>query len=231
MNQEVIDHKYTHHQIVKHLAGLFIRLSDISLIPFDKSKVLSLFKIYVDFLFDNNHLPSELNHNSFEYDRDGWGGLGFSGRDLKEFEQFEEYLNEKIELYKVKCIPNIAGELIELMQSDTDLFTLKLIQCNREENLYYNTPILKDIDPNKFVEILLSLPGSKFRQVGYMFKHRYSVKQFNANLLIELEWLKNIESLLEQKQIESRGKLSGYRISLLINGYIKTSIEALEEDN
>jgi len=231
VDQEVTEYKYTQHQVVKHLAGLFIRLSDISLISISKPNVLGIFKTYVDYLFENNHLPSELNDHKFEFDTDSWGGLGFAGRDIKEYEQFEEYLNEKIELYKVQCMPNIAGELLELMQSDVDLFTLKLILCNREENLYYKTPILNDIDPNTFVETLLSLPGDKFRRVGYIFKERYSVKQFNKNLLIELEWLKKIESLLEQQQIESKGKLSGYRISLLINGYIKTSIEALETDN
>jgi len=231
VNQEVTDYKYTQHQVIKHLAGLFIRLSDISLIPISKPSVLGVFKTYVDYLFENNHLPSELNDHKFELDTDSWGGLGFAGRDIKEYEQFEEYLNEKIELYKVQCMPNIAGELLELMQSDVDLFTLKLILCNREENLYYKTPILNDIDPNTFVETLLSLPGDKFRRVGYMFKERYSIKQFNENLLIELEWLKKIELLLEHQQIESKGKLSGYRISLLVNGYIKTSIEALEVDD
>jgi hypothetical protein len=231
VNQEVTDYKYTQHQVVKHLAGLFIRLSDISLISISKSDVLGHYKKYVNYLFDNNHLPSELNDYTFEFDTDSWGGLGFAGRGVEEYEQFEEYLNKKIELYKVQSMPNIACELLELMQSDVDLFTLKLIHCNREENLYYKTPILNGIDPNTFVEKLLSLPGDKFTRVGYMFKERYSVKQFNKNLFIELEWLKKIESLLEQQQIESKGKLSGYRISLLVNGYIKTSIEALESDN
>lgn len=231
VNQEVTEHKYTDHQVVKHLAGLFIRLSDIALIPIDKTKALSTFKSYVDYLFDNDYLPSELNDHRFDFDTDSWGGLGFAGRDIKEFEQFEEYLNEKIEQYKVKCMPNIAGDLLELMKHDVGLFTLKLILCNREENIYYKTPILKDIDSNKFVEVLLSLPGEKFRRVGYMFKERYSVKQFHVHLINELEWLKEVESLLEQHRNESKGKLSGYRISLLLDSYIKSAIKALETDN
>ncbi|WMO23944.1 KAP family NTPase [Vibrio parahaemolyticus] len=231
VNQEVTEHKYTDHQVVKHLAGLFIRLSDIALIPIDKTKALSTFKSYVDYLFDNDYLPSELNDHRFDFDTDSWGGLGFAGRDIKEFEQFEEYLNEKIEQYKVKCMPNTAGDLLELMKYDVGLFTLKLILCNREENIYYKTPILKDIDSNKFVEVLLSLPGEKFRRVGYMFKERYSVKQFHVHLINELEWLKEVESLLEQHRNESKGKLSGYRISLLLDSYIKPAIKALETDN
>ncbi|MBS9844008.1 P-loop NTPase fold protein [Vibrio alginolyticus] len=231
VNQEVTEHKYTDHQVVKHLAGLFIRLSDIALIPIDKTKALSTFKSYVDYLFDNDYLPSELSDHRFDFDTDSWGGLGFAGRDIKEFEQFEEYLNEKIEQYKVKCMPNTAGDLLELMKHDVGLFTLKLILCNREENIYYKTPILKDIDSDKFVEVLLSLPGEKFRRVGYMFKERYSVKQFHVHLINELEWLKEVESLLEQHRNESKGKLSGYRISLLLDSYIKPAIKALETDN
>lgn len=231
VNQEVTEHKYTDHQVVKHLAGLFIRLSGIALIPIDKTKILSTFKSYVDYLFDNDYLPSELNDHRFDFDTNSWGGLGFAGRDIKEFEQFEEYLNEKIEQYKVKCMPNTAGDLLKLMKHDVGLFTLKLILRNREESIYYKTPILKDIDSNKFVEVLLSLPGEKFRRVGYMFKERYSVEQFHVHLINELEWLKEVESLLEQHRNKSKGKLSGYRISLLLDSYIKPAIKALETDN
>ncbi|WP_318447062.1 P-loop NTPase fold protein [Photobacterium leiognathi] len=231
VNKEITEYKYREHQVVKHLAGLFIRLSDIALIPINKITALNTFKSYVDYLYDNDHLPSELNDHRFDFDTDSWGGLGFAGRDIQEFEQFEEYLNERTEQYKVKCMPNIADELLELMKHDVELFTLKLILCNREENIYYKTPILKDIDSSQFVEALLSLPGEKFRRVGYMFKERYSVKQFHVHLINELDWLKDVESLLGQKQRESKGKLSGYRISLLVDSYIKPAIDSLEKDN
>lgn len=231
VNQEITEYKYSEHQVVKHLAGLFIQLSDIALISINKTTALNIFKSYVDYLYDNDYLPSELNDHRFDFDTDSWGGLGFAGRDIQEFEQFEEYLNERTEQYKVKCMPNIADELLGLMKHDVGLFTLKLILCNREENIYYKTPILKDIEPSQFVEALLSLPGEKFRRVGYMFKERYSVKQFHVHLINELDWLKEVESLLDQKQRESKGKLSAYRISLLVNSYIKPAIDSLEIDN
>ncbi|WIH26097.1 P-loop NTPase fold protein [Photobacterium damselae] len=231
VNQEITEFKYSEYQVVKHLAGLFIRLSDIALIPINKTTALNNFKSYVDYLYDNDYLPSELNDHRLDFDNDSWGGLGFSGRGIQEFKQFEEYLNERIEQYKVKCMPNIAYELLELMKLDVGLFTLKLILCNREENVYYNTPILKDIDSNQFVEVLLSLPGEKFRQVGYMFKERYSIKQFHVLLINELAWLKEVELLLDQKQQESKGKLSGYRINLLLDNYIKPAIDVLEVSN
>lgn len=227
VNREIKEYKFSEHQVVKHLAGLFIRLSDIALIPINKTKALNIFKSYVDYLYDNDYLPSELNDHMVEFDTDSWGGLGFAGRDIQEFEQFEEYLNKRTEQYKVKCMPNIADELLELMKHDVGLFTLKLTLCNREENLYYKTPILKHIDSSQFVEALLSLPGEKFRRVGYMFKERYSIKQFHVHLINELDWLKEVESLLDQKQRKSKGKLSSYRISLLVNNYIKPAINAL----
>lgn len=229
--QEVSDHEYTDHHVVKHLAGLFMRLSDIELIPVKKIKTLSTFKDYVDYLFHNDYLPPELKDHSSDLHTDSWGGLGFTGRGIKEFELFEKYLDERIEQYKVKCMPNIAKDLLALMQQDVSLFTLKLILCNRKENIYYKTPILKDIDSSVFVEVLLSLPGSAFRGVGYMFKERYSVKQFHPHLIKELEWLKQVELLLVQKQETSQGKLSGYRIGLLVDSYLKPAIEAFEIDN
>jgi len=229
--QEVKEHQYKEYQVVKHLAGLLIRLSDIEFISIDKADVLSMFKGYVDYLFEHGHLPSELNDHRFDFDTDSWGGLGFVARGTQEFKQFEEYLNEKIEQYKINSMPDIADDLLKLMKCDVNLFTLKLILCNREENIYYKTPILKYIDSCQFVETLLSLQGEKFRSVGYMFKERYSFKEFNAHLINELDWLKKVESLLEKQRIESKGKLSGYRISLLVDNYIKPAIEALETDN
>jgi len=51
--QEVKEHQYKEYQVVKHLAGLLIRLSDIELISIDKADVLSMFKGYVDYLFEH----------------------------------------------------------------------------------------------------------------------------------------------------------------------------------
>ncbi|GLS90366.1 hypothetical protein GCM10007916_14330 [Psychromonas marina] len=231
VNQEVNEYKFTDYHVVKHIAGLFMRLSDIGLVLDDKLNILGKYKVYIDFLFENQHLPSDLNDNKFDFDTDSWGGLGFAGRDIIEFNQFEDYLEERIQEYKVKCLPDTAEELLELMRSDVRLFTLKLILCNNEENIYYKTPILKSILPEVFVETLLSLSGDNFRSVGYVFKERYSVKQFHANLVHELDWIKSVVTILEQKSNESQGKLSGYRIQLLIDGYLKGAIDALEEDN
>lgn len=231
VSQEVYERKYTDHQVVKHIMGLFIRLSDISLISFDKPSILNEFKKYVDYLFDNGHLPSELNDHMFDYDSDNWGGLGFCSRDTNEFKEFSVYLDDKINEYKVKCLPDIAKELLDLMQHDVTLFSMKLILNDNKENIFYKTPILRNINPEAFVEKLISLSGNDFRHVGYMFRKRYSISQFNLKLISELGWLKEIYSLLEKKRDESQGKLSGFRIGLLIDEHLKNSIEALEKDN
>lgn len=229
VNQEVAVHRYTDHQVVKHLAGLFIRLSDIELISDSKDVVLEKYKKYVDYLFENNYLPSELNDHALDFDTDSWGGLAFAGRDIVEFDQFAKYLDDRIDEYKIKCLPNAAEELLELMQCDVKLFTLKLILCNNDENVYYKTPILKNIAPELFVDRLLSLSGDGFRRVGYMFKKRYSVEQFHPNLVHELDWLNDVKTILEQKRDESKGKPSGYRLGLMLDGYIKNAIEAFGE--
>lgn len=231
VKQEVTEYKYKNHHVVKHLAGLFIQLSDIELISMNKTTILNIFENYVDYLFENSYLPSDLNDNGFDFDTNSWGGLGFAGRGTPEFKKLEEYLNEKIEKYKVKCIPNITDELIGLMKNDVNLFALKLILCNKKENVYYKIPILKEINSTQFVDTLLSLPVGNFWRVGYMFKERYSVKLFHTNLINELSWVKEVQSLLEKQRIASIGKISGYRISLFIDNYIKPAIEELEKDN
>jgi hypothetical protein len=64
-----------------------------------------------------------------------------------------------------------------------------------------------------------------------MLKERYSIRQFHSSLICELDWLKEVELLLEQKRSDSEGKLSGYRIGLIKDDCIKTAIHALEQNN
>lgn len=226
VEEEIVEYKYENQYIVKHIAGLFIRLSDIGLIPDSKSDLQDKFKAYVDYLFSKKLLTPR-NDDYFEDSH--WGGLGYAGLDISEFNSFNEYLELNISKTKVDSFPNVAHDLLDLMLTDVTLFSWKLITCNREENIYYDTPILNYISPEGFVKQLLLLPGGAFRRVGYMFKERYSHHSFNLKLLDELDWLKKVKSLLNIKREELIGKVSSYRIGLLIDSHLTSAIENLEQ--
>ena len=230
VSKDVTARKYKNHFVVKHIAGLFMRLSEINLINKTAERILIDFKNYVDYLLAENLLPNEIYDNSLDFDEDSWGGLGFAGRDIEEFELFNEYLDEKIKESRVQSLPNVANELLNLMETNNPLFVLRLILCNKEENIYYNIPILKCINPEDFVAKLISLSNDSFRRTGSMFKQRYSIDRFHVDLIKELDWLKQVKNIMEKQREKFNGKLSGYRISTFIDRYISPAIEQLEQE-
>lgn len=234
VRQTVLDNldskKYENYLIVKHLAGIYIYLSSIGLINRSKSDLLTYFKAYIDCLFQSNLLPYELKDRSY-YDHDtGWDGLGYVGGDLDEFREFDHYLGGKIQESKDRNLTNVANELLSLISDNVELFKLKLIS-NNSESVYCRIPILQLMDPEDFVNRVLSLTGNNIRHIKYMFDGRYSMLAFHKELMPELEWLRQVSSLLNKKRNEFSGKLSGYKIAVLADDSLAQAIKNLEESS
>ncbi|MFB0770088.1 hypothetical protein ACEU5N_20780, partial [Aeromonas salmonicida] len=48
-------------------------------------------------------------------------------------------------------------------------------------------------------------------------------------LIPELDWLKKVNSLLEEKRQLLNGKISGYQVQSYINNYFRPAVAALEQ--
>lgn len=220
--------KYTNYFVVKHLAGIFIYLSSINLVDKSESDFLNYFKMYVDYLFQHNLLPYELQDRSY-YDHDtGWDGLAYLGRELSEFRDFDKYLGEKINESKSRNLVNVANELLNLIPDNIELFKLRLMLNNNIDNIYYRTPVLQFIKPEDFVNKIISLRGNDIRHIKYMLDGRYSIREFNGDLIPELEWLRQISSLLNEWREKCSGKISGYKIGILADESLAQAIKNLE---
>lgn len=214
--------------VLKHITGTFFSLSKFNVITNTKEEILSESMDYVDYLKTSDLLVKEDSYEPKFIRNSGWGGLGFHENESDEFKKLTQYINEKTEESTIQKMPEVASDLLNLMASDNLLFVRKLILTNHADNVFYKTPILNHISVDDFVAKLLSLNGTDFRMTGSMFKERYSDKSFNEILKLELPWLIDLSNALEIKREAASNKLSGYRISIMLEDDLSPSIDILK---
>ena len=92
-----------------------------------KQQIYSEFCQYVDYLSSSERLPVYTSKHSHFFDPDSWHGLGYSGKQIKEFQDFNSYLEDKLKKTKTLNLPVAAASLVDMMKSDMQMFHLKLI--------------------------------------------------------------------------------------------------------
>ena len=128
-------------------------------------------------------------------------------------------------------MPEAAENLLSVMRDDTRKFYTQIVHTNSEENLYYETPILKYINPETFVSEFENLSPEDKRFVSYALTERYKTHIFLEKIYEEVEWLESVREILSEKQQILRGKVSGYIIKSAINNHIDKSLETLKNYN
>jgi hypothetical protein len=229
VSQEIANKEHKEVGVIKHIMGLFLAFSNLGLINETKEVIIENAKAYIDYLKSNN-LLSQSNSNPFPaFEDDTWGGLGFAGNELSEFKELNEYIAKKTEEIKTESMPDAGKSLLKTMVSDTSKFYTQLVHTNSEDNLYYEIPILKYIDPESFVTELEKLSPENKRTVAYALTGRYKHSIFLEKIHEEITWLKQVKSILSEKQQLLSGKVSGYIIKSTVNNHIDKSIKVLQE--
>jgi len=228
VSQEIANKEHKEIGVIKHIMGLFLSFSNLGLISETKEVIIEKAKRYIDYM-KSNKLLSQSNVNTFAaFDDDSWGGLGFAGKEFSEFKALNEYIAEKTEETKSESMPEAGKSLLKTMVSDTSKFYTQLVDTNSEDNLYYEIPILKYIDPKSFVSEFDKLSPENKRTVAYALTGRYKHPIFLEKIHEEITWLEQVKSFLSKKQQLLRGKVSGHIITLTVN-HIDKSIKVLQE--
>ena len=229
VSQEIANKEHKEVGVIKHIMGLFLAFSNLGLINETKEVIIENAKGYINYLKSNN-LLSQSNSNQFPaFEDDTWGGLGFAGEELPEFKELNEYIAKKTEEIKTESMPDAGKSLLKIMVSDTSKFYTQLVHNNSEDNLYYETPILKHINPESFVFEFDKLSPENKRTVACALTARYRHSIFLEKIHEEITWLEKVKSILSEKQKLLSGKVSGYIIKLTVNNHVDKSIKVLEE--
>ncbi|AUB42134.1 putative P-loop ATPase, KAP-like [Nostoc flagelliforme CCNUN1] len=212
--------------VVKHITGLFLKLSAIEVYSKSKEDILRDAKLYIDSLQLKNYSNS-LYENMFG----GYLGLAFQGEKLEEFKEFCSYVKQSTD--SATNMDSRAQELLVLMRDDTLKFG-DIIAGNNSHNwgvpgqIYSQIPILKHIQEVDFVNEFLLLKFPYKDAVCRTLTRRYEFNDFNEKLFEELDWLKSVQSLLLKEVDRRRGKITGYTLKLLIEQDFDQAIQRLE---
>ncbi|MDW4560244.1 P-loop NTPase fold protein [Aeromonas rivipollensis] len=229
VEKDFFEMKYTELGVVRHVSGIFIWLSKIGLMKKTRREILEFSCSYIDHLKETGNLNSEISNRPRFRVYESWGGLGFHEKESDEIKELNKYIDRLSEQAVIEDYPTAGDELIQLISEDPNLFYRKVVLCNDSDNIYYEIPIFQYIDSEKFVEAFVSAIPSSRNTICYAFSERYKFDNFNASLLPELEWLKDLIKLLEEKRQLFEGKISGYQLQSYINNYFKPALESLEQ--
>ncbi len=224
------DRRYRNLGEVIHVAGLFFRYAKNGIYQKNVEDVIRSAKEYVDDLMACGDIP--INHPNLRlspFEREAYAGLGFASIEEEQFKAFFSYIDEKRQIALSASFPQQAIDLLALLETDINLFYRRIVLNNDPENIYYKTPILHLMSPVDFVQLLLRAKPEDRRIVAYALKERYSIQQFNAELLPELEWLREVVDLLRTEMRKRVGKVSSLSIGWLVDPYITDAIKQLEQ--
>lgn len=218
--------------IIKHITGLFLMFSDVGVYHKSKEEILKESKLYIDDLKNSKQLDIPVKRYVSADDMifgGAYAGLGYQGKEFKEFKEFCSYIEEIQELAKVESMRGAAQDLLAIMQNDTWKFYKMICISNSPEQIYYDIPIFKHIEPSVFVEKLLEIEFEDKRRVGWALTERYEFDDINKQLLEELDWLQSVRNLLLKEADTRTDKISGYCLKLLTKEYFNKAIERFEK--
>lgn len=221
--------KYKELGEIKHVTGLFLELVDRSLLGMTKEEVFEIAKNNIDNLIIEGR---EIPHFDYVeiYDDTQTFGLEFRNGNDSKFIRLLEYMTEVSKKQVSDNLPEIAKELLEDIKNDADSFHKKIYYTG-SVTIYQKEPVLKYITPNDFVRVFIETEPYARRSIALVISSRYKKTPSIEVFLPELDWLREVVSLLENEIEYRKGKVSEAQIRYLINAYFNPAITALDETN
>lgn len=223
--------EYEDIQIIIHIAGILLTLSDNNLIKEPKDEIIQTVKDLIAGLRKAKKLPT---HNLFAevFSREtSADGLAFQGKTLPEFNDLWNYTIEQLKLAAADTYSSIGNEILEKMTNEINSLYRLLLSSDATDTHYVNIPILAHIDPDKLVERFLCIPPENQRYICMILSERYKHDGYHQDLSPERSWLVEVVQRLETKVRNSPelGRLSRFRIERNFIPEFKRFIDSLPE--
>lgn len=213
--------------ILTHLTGIFLNLNKLGFNSITtKDEILKIAIKNLDTVQDKIFKIE----NKEEHFSDGSYGYAYQGNEILEFKNFKEVRNSILQGVRSQILSKEIKGLLEEMEKTPEEFVKKVTFISSGENLYYNSPILKELQVNDFIQSYLKLKTWDKVRINEMFVNRYKIFDFNKDLIIELEWLRLLKEGFIKLSKSTKGNfaLSKYIIDggMLIN--LNKAIQILE---
>ena len=210
---EIEKSSYTHTTDVLHTISMLIYFKEHNLVHFNIDSLLPLAISQFKQLFNVNDRIRKLEDSSF---REYSGQYGFYAKDIP---QFKKFMDDIVKSYEEKYIEKNSErveELLDLIENDAWLFAQRIILNNSGESLYWDFPILKEINSKEFASKLCKISRYNSNYILSGLDQRYSI-QASFNMYIEeKDWLDEVEINIKTKILPSADKILRAKINLHI---------------
>ncbi|MCH2072947.1 P-loop NTPase fold protein [Acinetobacter pittii] len=192
-----------------HTFSMLVYFNKISIIEID----LDVLKTHALHSFDKvfpvvDNLKS-LREIEYKEHSSGYGYFA-SGIDY-----FNDFLDEINTSYETKYNANLkekADELVDIMKVDPTLFYHRINLTNNSDNLFYDVPVLKEIEPTKFSEELCNLSKSDLSIILPALRKRYQLIMQDPIYPKEKDWLEKVVENINSVILSQSGRLKKAKI-------------------
>lgn len=203
---------------VIHTFSMLIYFKSISLVDFEfeflKEHALSLFYKIIPI---NENIKTL---RDIEY-REHASGQAFFAKGINSFEVFLDEVNYAYERKYQSFLNDKANELLNLMLNNPDLFYHRINLTNSRENLFYDVPILNEIDSLHFSEVLCDLHKSHLIIILNALRKRYKLEMNDPIYLKERGWINNVVNNINEVILPKSTRLKKSKIEQRILPLLK----------
>lgn len=148
--------------------------------------------------------------------RDHASGVGYFAKEIQYFKDFLDEINNVYEAKYTRGLKDKADELVDLMKVNPNLFYQRINITNQSENLFYDIPILREIDQIRFSQELCDLPKSNLFIILRALETRYTVQTSDPIYLEEKDWLDQVFENINNVILSNSRRLKKAKIEQVI---------------
>jgi len=182
---------------ILHVFGIMLMMSDAAMIPADRDSVVEAAKSYITTLREKGQLPPLTNESYMENIGHGsWGGLGITEVGTPHYREIYAHLNDQRAQARLDRLPALAERLLTELDEDVDLFCRRLVSVGGEESDLIDGPVLKEIDPERFLAAVLRQPAQVQIRVFQCLLSRHGRRGFDRALQSERSWARSLHDAM-----------------------------------
>jgi hypothetical protein len=176
-------------EILLHVAGMLFDLAHKRWIPESMEQISVMVQDAVRALEERTALSPGSRESALKFDADSSLGLGYTGRDLTEFQKFRVYLQNARDRARESAFVDWARELMEELTNTPETWASKF-RVGLQSAIYSHQPIFAYSSADKFVETLMHAQPVTLQAVSGVMNERYGLINLNDEWkLKELDFL------------------------------------------
>jgi len=235
MQKQYASHEFTIDGEILHVFGLWLLLSDRGAIKNYRPEILEEGKKYIDELYQAKKLHVDIPATFSEMRFDGYGGLGIHENKTAEYKELFTYLRVAKQKALEDTYPEKALDLLDELKGDTQQFYRRLCYSAAPgSGEYAGVPVLAKLDPDMFLDTVLSLHPADQHVVMMALKARFEHGRLERDLPDEKPWLEKVRDNLLARA-KRMTPMSRFRVESHVNWYLKPILQttgtADTEDN